>query len=131
MSCLAPANLGGAVPSCSGCRRWQKSWRLDSVDFRHATSITPQGLHHSVNDGVVVDAGRRGAEGWLLCSTRQLIGVHELSRLGHRSGEVVAGGVEMEIFLKLDVEDAIDELSTKKRVRLGWLDVRLRPGLPV
>jgi len=94
--------------------------RLGSIDFRHAFAITQlQGLHHSVNNGLVVDAGRRSAKSRLLRGARQLVGVHELSRLGHRGGEVVAGGVETEVPLKLEVEDTVDELPAENRVSLG------------
>jgi len=34
-------------------------------------------------------------------------------------GEVVTGGVETEVLLKLNVQDAVDKLPSRKRVHLG------------
>ena len=87
---------------------------MSGVDLRHSASVTLQGLQHSINDGLEVDAGRCGTDRRLLHRPGQLTGVEELSCLGHCRSEVILGNVDTYMPLEFHVEDSIHELTTQQ-----------------
>ena len=69
---------------------------LCCVNLRHTTLVVKlQGLqlHYPVHYGLVINAGRGGADGWLFSSSSQLTSIHKVTGLRHCRGKIVSGGM--------------------------------------